>query len=74
MHRNVESIKGTILAKPSKIYLPICLVDDGLDMPSSIYDSLRAITRFLLVKTSSTHHLCFVDTMTFYVFICKQST
>ena len=26
-----------------KLYLPICLVDDGLDMHSSIYDSIRAI-------------------------------
>ena len=27
-------LKGTILAKSAKIRLAICLVDDGLDMPS----------------------------------------
>ena len=28
------------------IYVPICLVGGGLDLPSSIYDSIRAINVF----------------------------
>ena len=40
--------------------MPICIVDDGLDMPWSIYDSIGAIKHvsvvFFCVKTSSTHY------------------
>ena len=43
-------MKGTILAKAAKLYLPNCLVvDDGLDMLSSIYDSIRATKRVSVV-------------------------
>ena len=35
---------STILAKAAKLILPISWVDYGLDIPSSIYDSVRAIT------------------------------
>ena len=36
-----------------KLYFPICLVDDGLDMPSSIYVSIKAI------KCASDSNQCF---------------
>ena len=57
------AFKGTMLLT---LYVPICLVDDGLDMPSSIYDLIRAIkcvsVVFFWVKTSSTHNQSyFVD-------------
>ena len=62
-----------------KLNLPICLVDDGLDMPSSIYNT-RAITRvsvvIVWVKTS-THYqgeVLLTSWLFVYIFIHKQST
>ena len=34
---------GTMLATSDTLYLPICLVDDGLDIVSSIYIPIMAI-------------------------------
>ena len=49
-------VKCTILAKSTKhIYrFAYCSVDDGLDMPSSIYDSVRAIRCFSGVHLGET--------------------
>ena len=40
-----------------KLYLPDCLVEDGLDMPSSIYDSIKHVSVMsFCMTTSSTHY------------------
>ena len=53
-----KDFKGTILAKSVTLYLLIHLVDDGLHMPSSIYDPIRTIqsffSRVLLGETINT--------------------
>ena len=42
-HYHVPYIKDTILAKLTTIIFAYFLVGGGLDMPSSIYDSIRVI-------------------------------
>ena len=61
-----------------KLYLLICLVDDGLEMPSSIYDPIRTVKRvivvFIGVKTLSTHYqgdALLLKWLFVYVFIHK---
>ena len=59
--------------------MPIVLVDDGLDMPSSIYDSIKAITHgsvvFFWVKTASTHYqgAVFVEKMVLCLNVYPQA-
>ena len=84
--RGLLTLKGTILAKAVKIIhcsLPIWLahVDDALDMPSNICDSLRAIKFlsmvFFCVKTSVTHNqkaVLLIKCLFVYVCIHKQLT
>ena len=43
---NVLFLKVLSLQNQLKLCLPNCLVDDGLNMPSSIYDLIRAINAF----------------------------
>ena len=81
----VEVVKSSLLKVLSlqnelKLYLPIFLVDDVLDMLSSIYDSIWSIKHgsvvFFWVKTSATHYQrggLLTKWMFIYVFIPKQS-
>ena len=73
--------KVTILAKPAaaKSVFLICLVDEGLDMLSNIYDSIKAIKCILVVLwlKTSTHYqgaVLLTKWHFVYIFICKQST
>ena len=63
-----------------KLYLPICVVSGGLDMPSSMYNTIMAMKCisevFFGVKISSTHYQVAVlvtNSWFVYIFICKQS-
>ena len=73
---NVLSLQNQL-----KLYLSICLIDDGWDIPSWICDSIRAIKHVLVmffwVKTSSTHYegaVLLTKWLFIYVLIHKQST
>ena len=52
-------LKGTLEQNISNIRFAYWLVDDGLDMPGSIYDSVRAITAsvvFFCVQIASIYY------------------
>ena len=55
-----SSLKSPLGDRLERFTFPISLEDDGFDMPSDIYDSLRPIqcvsVVFISVKTSSTHY------------------
>ena len=75
-------VKGTIHAKSPNIFAYLFgRVIDGLDISSSIYDSIRAIKHVSVmsfsVKTPSTHYqrtVLLTRWLFVYVFIHKQST
>ena len=79
-HVVITDLKVLSLQNQLKLYLLFCLLDDGLDMPSSIYDAIRVITRvsvwFFWLRIST--HYPGADLLTkwlfVYVFIHKQST
>ena len=58
--------------------MPICSVDDGLDMPSSIYDSVRTIKHFNAVilgeNINTLSGSCSVDRMSVCLCFYPQST
>ena len=72
----IRRLKGTIPANSSKLYLPIFLVDDVLDMPSGIYDSIwDVLLLFVWVKTLSTHYqgaVLLTKSLFVYIFIHTQ--
>ena len=81
-YRNIAqgfmNLTDSSLAKTAKIICVYFFVDDGLAMPSSTCDSIRAITCvsmvLLWVKTSSTHYrgaILLTTWLFIYVFISK---
>ena len=56
LEKSMSTLKILSYQNQLKLYFPICLVDGVLDIPSIIYDSIKAITRASAVFFWVNHH------------------